>query len=100
MNKRANLYLNIYSSISLLLGIVCIGYSLTLKELQYLYFGGNKKMLEFMKYEYPKLIKISPVLVYKTVAMEYYRNWLAYLVEGGNKPQKPDMEMAYTLVTR
>lgn len=35
MNKRANLFLNIYSSISFLLGIVCIGYSLTLKELSY-----------------------------------------------------------------
>lgn len=35
MNKRANLYLNIYSSITLLLGIVCIGYSLTLKEVSF-----------------------------------------------------------------
>ena len=71
---------------------------LTLKELQYLYFGGNKKMLEFMKYEYPKLIKLSPILVYKTIAMEYYRNWLAYLVEGGNKPIKPDIEIAYNSI--
>ena len=35
MNKRVNLYLNIYSFISFLLGIVCIGYSLTLRELSY-----------------------------------------------------------------
>ena len=69
--------------------------SLSLKDLQYLYFGGNKKMLEFMKYEYPKLIKINSFLVYKTVAMEYYRNWLSYIVEGGNKPIKPDIEIAY-----
>ena len=69
--------------------------SLSLKDLQYLYFGGNKKMLEFMKYEYPKLIKINSFSVYKTVAMEYYRNWLSYLVEGGNKPMKPDIEIAY-----
>ena len=69
--------------------------SLTLKELQYLYFGGNKKMLEFMKYEYPKLIKLNSSFVYKTIAMEYYRNWLSYLVEGGNKPIKPDIEIAY-----
>ena len=68
---------------------------LTLKELQYLYFGGNKKLLEFMKYEYPKLIKLSPSFAYKTIAMEYYRNWLKYLIEGGNKPQKPDIEIAY-----
>ena len=69
--------------------------SLTLKELQYLYFGGNKKLLEFMKYEYPKLIKLSPSFAYKTIAMDYYRNWLKYLIEGGNKPQKPDIEIAY-----
>ena len=69
--------------------------SLSFKDLQYLYFGGNKKMLEFMKYEYPKLIKINTFSVYKTVAMEYYRNWLSYLVEGGNKPKKPDLEIAY-----
>ena len=68
---------------------------LTLKELQYLYFGGNKKLLEFMKYEYPKLIKLSPSFAYKTIAMEYYRNWLKYLIEGGNKPHKPDIEIAY-----
>ena len=69
--------------------------SLTLKELQYLYFGGNKKLLEFMKYEYPKLIKLSPSFAYKTIAMDYYRNWLKYLIEGGTKPQKPDIEIAY-----
>ena len=69
--------------------------ALSLKDLQYLYFGGNKKMLEFMKYEYPKLIKLSSFFVYKTVALEYYRNWLSYLVEGGNKPIKPDIEVAY-----
>ena len=69
--------------------------SLNLKELQYLYFGGNKKLLEFIKYEYPKLIKLNPLIAYKTIAMEYYRNWLKYLIEGGNKPHKPDIEIAY-----
>ena len=69
--------------------------SLTLKELQYLYFGGNKKLLEFMKYEYPKLIKLSPSFAYKTIAMDYYRNWLKYLIEGGTRPNKPDIEIAY-----
>ena len=71
---------------------------LTLKEVQYLYFGGNKKMLEFMKYEYPKLIKLDSSFVYKTIAMEYYRNWLSYLVEGGKKPIKPDIEVAYNSI--
>jgi len=70
-------------------------FSLTLKELQYLYFGGNKKIKEFMNYEFPKLKKLSPSFVYKTIAMEYYRNWLKYLIEGGIKPIKPNEEIAY-----
>ncbi len=72
--------------------------ALSLKELDYLYLGGNKKMLEYMKYEYPKLIKINSFLVYKTIALEYYRKWLTYLVEGGNKPIKPDIEIAYNSI--
>ena len=55
-------------------------------------------MLEFMKYEYPKLIKLSPSFVYKTIAMEYYRNWLKYIIEGGIKPTKPKEEIAYKSV--
>ena len=72
--------------------------SLTLKELQYLYLGGNKKLMEFMKYEYPKLIKLNPSIAYKTIAIEYYRNWLKFLIEGGIKPIKPDIEIAYRLI--
>ena len=72
--------------------------SLTLKELQYLYFGGNKKMYEFINYEYPKLSSLNPYLSYKTIAMEYYRNWLRYLIEGGIEPIKPDESIAYNLI--
>ena len=72
--------------------------SLTLKELQYLYFGGNKKLLEYIKYEYPKLINLNPSYMYKTIAMDYYRNWLKFLIEGGTKPSKPDIEIAYKLI--
>ena len=69
--------------------------SLTLKELQYLYFGGNKKLLEFMKYEYPKLISLNRSFAYKTIAMDYYRKWLKFLIEGGERPYKPDIDIAY-----
>ena len=69
--------------------------SLTLKELQYLYFGGNNKLLEFMKYEYPKLINLNRSFAYKTIAMDYYRKWLKFLIEGGDRPYKPDIEIAY-----
>ena len=69
--------------------------SLTLKELQYLYFGGNKKFYEFINYEYPKLSSLNPYFIYKTKAMEYYRNWLCYLIEGGIEPKKPDESIAF-----
>ena len=69
--------------------------SLTLKELQYLYFGGNKKIYEFKNYEYPKLSSLNPYYIYKTKAMEYYRNWLRYLIEGGIEPIKPNENIAY-----
>ena len=72
--------------------------SLTLKELQYLYFGGNKKNYEFKNYEYPKLSSLNPYYIYKTKAMEYYRNWLRYLIEGGIEPIKPNENIAYKTI--
>ena len=72
--------------------------SLSIKEIQYLYFGGNKRLIDYMKYEYPKLKKYSPFFIYKTYAMEYYRNWLKYLVEGGPKPTKPNIKKAYNSI--
>ena len=72
--------------------------SLTMEEIQYLYYGGNKRLNDYIKYEYPKLKKFSSFFIYKTNAMEYYRNWLKYLVEGGIKPIKPDINNAYASV--
>ena len=71
---------------------------LSIKEIQYLYYGGNKRLIDYMKYEYPKLKKFSPFFIYKTYAMEYYRNWLKYLVEGGPKPTKPNIKKAYNSI--
>ena len=67
-------------------------YKLSLKGIQYLYYGGNKKLFDFVNYEYPFLKFVNKKNFYLTKAMYYYRRWLKYLVNGGNKPLKPPYE--------
>ena len=68
------------------------------EQINYIYYGGNRKLLEFINYKYPKLKKFGPEMLYKTQAMQYYRDNLYYLVEGGNKPIKPTENCAYNLI--
>ena len=64
-----------------------------------MYLGGNQKLLEFINYEYPQLHKFKINILYQTKAMQYYRNNLNYLVNGGPKPVKPNEKInAYELV--
>ena len=72
--------------------------SLTLNNIQYLCCGGNQKLIEFINIEYPNLKKFPPRFLYRTFAMDYYRKWLEYLIEGGIKPIKPDINLAYELI--
>ena len=72
--------------------------SLNLKNIQYLCCGGNQKLIDFINSEYPNLNKISKEYFYQTYAMDYYRKWLEYLIEGGIKPKKPDPSIAYELI--
>ena len=72
--------------------------NLTLKNMQYLSYGGNRKLMEYINIEYPNLKKLSPIYFYKTNAMDYYRKYLEYLVEGGIKPIKPNIDIAYELM--
>ena len=73
--------------------------SLNLKEIEFMYLGGNQKLLEFINYEYPQLHKFKINILYQTKAMQYYRNNLYYLVNGGPKPVKPNEKInAYELV--
>ena len=73
--------------------------SLNLKELEFMYLGGNQKLLEFINYEYPQLHKFKLNILYQTKAMQYYRNNLYYLVYGGPKPIKPNEKInAYEFV--
>ena len=72
--------------------------NLYLKELQYLYYGGNKKLLDFINYEYPILKTLSKTKLYLTKAMDYYRKWLKYLIYAGQKPVKPFLEQSIQLI--
>ena len=68
------------------------------EQINYIYFGGNRKLLEFINYKFPKLQEFEPEMLYKTQAMQYYRDNLYYLAEGGNKPIKPTDNCAYNLI--
>ena len=72
--------------------------NLTLKNIQYLCCGGNEKLKQFIQSEFPKLKKYSFQNLYKTYAMNYYRKYLEYLIEGGIKPTKPNINKAYELI--
>ena len=73
---------------------------LTFHEIKYIYFGGNKRLLEFIENEYPKLKLFSPATLFKTRVMQYYRKRLKNLVKGieDNTLQKPMMQFAYQLI--
>ena len=72
--------------------------NLTLKNIQYLCCGGNEKLKQFIKNEFPRLKKFSYQNLYRTYAMDYYRKYLEYLIEGGIKPIKPNKNKAYELI--
>ena len=60
----------------------------------YLFHGGNKKLKDFLSYDFPPLEKIDREKLYITKGMEFYRKKLCYLVEGGLKPIRPDLNEA------
>ena len=72
--------------------------SLTENQLCYLNNGGNKKLLDFITYEYPQLQSLHPEILYKTGAMQYYRQKLKFLVDGKEEPKKPDPDKCYSII--
>ena len=72
--------------------------SLTDKELLMLYKGGNLKLSNFVTYEFPGLQNYTPEILYKTKAMEYYRERLKYFSGMNEKPSKPNDLVAYKLI--
>ena len=73
-------------------------YSLNSNEVKKLYLGGNKKLIEFINFDFPRLKQFPPNILYKTKAVEYYRKRLEFLVKGGTMPLKPLLESSYQLI--
>ena len=72
--------------------------SLNINELKKLYLGGNKKLIEFINFDFPRLKQFPPNILYKTRAIDYYRKRLQFFVQGGIRPLKPIFEYAYQLI--
>ena len=72
-------------------------YSLNNNEVKRLYLGGNKKLIEFINFDFPRLKQFPPNILYKTRAVDYYRKRLDFYIKGGTKPLKPIFELAYQL---
>ena len=56
-------------------------YSLNNNEVQKIYLGGNKKLIEFINFDFPRLKQFPPNVLYKTRAIDYYRKKLEFLVK-------------------
>ena len=54
--------------------------SLGLKELNYLYFGGNRNLAEYISSTCPELNKYHPEILYKTDELKYYRDKLSKII--------------------
>jgi hypothetical protein len=67
-------------------------------ELKKLFLGGNKKLIQFINFDFPRLKQFPPSLLYKTRAVDYYRKRLHFFAYGGIRPLKPIFEYAYQLV--
>ena len=72
--------------------------NLSMKNVQYLAYGGNKNLKEFIINNFPNLFNLSPEYLYQTYALDYYRKSIEYLIEGGMKPIKPDNYTAYEII--
>ena len=91
-----NLHRMFNSNISLILNNDL--YKLSIKDIQYLYYGGNRKLFNFINYEYPILQSLSRNRLYITKGIDYYRRYLRYLIDDEEKPVKPSMEESCQLI--
>ncbi len=73
--------------------------SLNNKELEFMYLGGNQNLINFIHNYFPELNQFSKDIFYQTKAMQYYRDYLNYLVNSGPEPVLPSKNInAYELV--
>ena len=73
-------------------------FSLSNKEILYVYYGGNRRLNHFVNYEYPGLQNYQPNILYQTQAMSYYRKRLTSTILKLKKPTKPNSIFAYKLI--
>ena len=50
------------------------------KELKYLYYGGNKRLSNYMYIKFPNLKQYQPDILYKSDELKFYRNKLSTIV--------------------
>ena len=73
--------------------------SLNTKELEYMYLGGNQNLINFINNFFPELSQFPKDILYKTKAMQYYRDYLNYLINSGPEPVRPSKDInAYELI--
>ena len=72
--------------------------NLHINDIKRLYLGGNKKLIEFINFDFPRLKQCPPNILYKTRAVDYYRKRLDFFVQGGIRPLKPIFEYAYQMI--
>jgi hypothetical protein len=68
------------------------------KEILYIYYGGNSRLNNFVNYEFPGLQNYQPGILYRTQALNYYRNRLNSIVNKRKRPEKPNSIYAYKLI--
>ena len=72
---------------------------LSIKYLRYMYNGGNKNLDNFINYIFPGLQNYPPQILYRTQALNYYRENLKYKMNEGPEPKCPNEFMAYKIVS-
>ena len=72
---------------------------LSINYLRYLFIGGNQNLDNFINFVYPGLQNYPPKILYRTQALNYYRENLKYKIDGGHEPICPNELMAYKIVS-
>ena len=73
--------------------------SLNNKELEFMYLGGNQNLINFINNYYPELTLYPKEILYKTKAIQYYRDYLNFLINSGPEPVRPSKEInAYEII--
>ena len=70
--------------------------TLTENEIKHVYFGGNRKLYEFINNNCPKLNNYERSNFYSSMEMKYYRDTLAALVEEDDRADEINNTFNYT----